>query len=200
MDGYDSGTFTFSVDEYIGDILTTSTTFKDVPTTINTTVTLDVKSGGPISSMVVDENGDGKNIITLTPKVGETVTYEPPAPTPIHAPAPPVSAGSISIPVVTPLIALFAPVAEATSSPSLATNTPEIATTTESIPQIEKKTEVPLLPSIKQEEVDVSKDVDTNTPQVAAVYEAAKQSLLNKLGEAVYTGLQWIWEMLTGWF
>lgn len=198
MHGQDTGTFSLDIQESSGGVVTASSTIANVPTTRSTLASLTISGGiETASALRVDENGDGGNIISITPRVGETVSYEPPAPTPVHAPAPPVSAGSISIPVITPLQTFFTPVIESVSVPSIATDTPEMATTTET--QFEEKTEAPVISTVTPE-VDVSKDMNTNIPQTAAVYEAAKQSLLNKLGEAVYTGLQWIWSVLMRFF
>ncbi len=75
MSGYATGTFTFNIDELRGDALIASTTFKDVATTPNTKVTLDVQSDiATVSSMQVDQNNDGITDISLAPKLGGTVT------------------------------------------------------------------------------------------------------------------------------
>jgi len=70
MDGYASGTFTFNVDQYSGDTLTASTIFKDIPTTANTIVSLDVQSDiSTLSPMNIDGNGDGTFEIAIDPKM-----------------------------------------------------------------------------------------------------------------------------------
>ena len=77
MDGYAAGTFTFNVDQYDGDTLTVSTTFKDIPTTADTMVALDVQSDiSTLSSMFIDKNGDGIVDASLAPKLGDIVTLD----------------------------------------------------------------------------------------------------------------------------
>ena len=74
MNGYAPGTFTFNVDQYSGDTLTASTTFKDIPTTPSSVVSLGIQSDiSTLSSMIVDQNGDGTIDATLTPKLNGTV-------------------------------------------------------------------------------------------------------------------------------
>lgn len=77
MNGYDTGTFTFSVEQLQGDTPETFTTFKDIPATPHTKATMDVQSDiTSLSPFHVDENGDG-TIINLTPKIGGVVEYHP---------------------------------------------------------------------------------------------------------------------------
>jgi pimeloyl-ACP methyl ester carboxylesterase len=77
MDGYAPGTFTFNVDQYEGDNLTASTTFKDIPTTENTIVSLDVQSDiTTLSPMSIDKNGDGIVDTSIAPKLNDTVTLD----------------------------------------------------------------------------------------------------------------------------
>jgi pimeloyl-ACP methyl ester carboxylesterase len=77
MDGYGDGAFTFNVDQFEGNSLIASTTFKDVPTTSNTFVNLDIGSDiSTLSPMHVDENGDGKTDFTLPVKLGGVATVD----------------------------------------------------------------------------------------------------------------------------
>lgn len=77
MEGYDTDTFTFNVDEYSGDTLTASTTFKDIPTTASTNVTLDIQSDlTTLSPMQIDKNGDGVIDAMLMPRLNDTVTLD----------------------------------------------------------------------------------------------------------------------------
>jgi len=77
MEGYAPGTFTFNVDQYSGDVLTASTTFKDIPTTASTTATLSIQSDiTTLSPMKIDKNGDGIIDATLAPKLGGVVTLD----------------------------------------------------------------------------------------------------------------------------
>ncbi|MBI5004361.1 hypothetical protein HZC00_04665 [Candidatus Kaiserbacteria bacterium] len=77
MEGYDTGIFTFNADQYVGDTLTASTTFKDIPTTENTIVSLDIQSDiGTLSPMSIDKDGDGTVDASIAPKLNDTVTLD----------------------------------------------------------------------------------------------------------------------------
>jgi len=77
MDGYAPGTFTFNIDQYSGDILTASTTFKDIPTTPDTIVQMDVQSDiSTLSPMSIDQNGDGITDVSIEPVKDGTVTLD----------------------------------------------------------------------------------------------------------------------------
>lgn len=79
MKGYANGTFTFNINQLQGDNLMASTTFKDIPTTANTKVNLDISGDiSTVSAMKVDENGDGVTDINLKPKLNGTVTMPTP--------------------------------------------------------------------------------------------------------------------------
>lgn len=83
MDGYATGIFTFSVEELEGDTLLASTTWKDMPTTPETRVALDVGSDiHTLSPMNIDINGDGTPDFSLAPVIGGTATLPPPDLTP----------------------------------------------------------------------------------------------------------------------
>jgi pimeloyl-ACP methyl ester carboxylesterase len=77
MNGYASGTFTFNVDQYMGNTLTASTTFKDIPSSTSTTAALSVQSDiSTLSPMSVDKNGDGVVDATLAPRLNDIVTLD----------------------------------------------------------------------------------------------------------------------------
>lgn len=77
MDGYATGTFTLNVDQFSGDTLTASTTFKDIPTTANTMVALDVQGDiNTLSPMSIDKDGDGVVDASLAPKLGGVVMLD----------------------------------------------------------------------------------------------------------------------------
>ncbi|MEQ1561369.1 MAG: hypothetical protein ABL899_01445 [Nitrospira sp.] len=77
MNGYATSTFTLNIDELTGDTPITSTTFKDVPVTPKTKVTMNV-SGDiyTVSSMNIDKNSDGIIDISLSPKIGDVVQVD----------------------------------------------------------------------------------------------------------------------------
>lgn len=77
MDGYASGTFTFNIDQYSGDTLTASTTFKDIPTTPDTIVQMDVQSDiSTLSPMAIDKDGDGTADFNISPMLGGIATFD----------------------------------------------------------------------------------------------------------------------------
>ena len=200
MNGYDTGVFTFNINQYTGDTLTASTTFKDIPTTASTTASLSILSDiSTLSPMHIDENGDGKNIITIVPKLGETVSYEPlgdPDPVEGLAPTPePVisstrsggrnRAVSISTIVSTPTRPLDTSVA-ITTEPVQVKNLPTSL-------GVQKKS--PALISVTP-----PKKTNMNISQTASVYNASQQPILTQLGRAVYNGLHGFWLALKKFF
>ncbi|OGG78280.1 hypothetical protein A3A36_02935 [Candidatus Kaiserbacteria bacterium RIFCSPLOWO2_01_FULL_52_12b] len=75
LGGYASGTFTFDANQYTGDTLTASATFKDIPTATTTIVTMNVTSDlTTLSPMAIDEDGNGIIDVTLIPKIDSVVT------------------------------------------------------------------------------------------------------------------------------
>ncbi|MFZ2769564.1 MAG: hypothetical protein WAZ50_00310, partial [Minisyncoccia bacterium] len=94
MNGYDSGTFTFSIEEKQGDNTVSTLVFKDIPTTPTTKVTMSVVGDiNTLSPLNIDSDSNGTNDIILNSIVGGTVTYEPPPP-PAPAPNPQVQVSS----------------------------------------------------------------------------------------------------------
>lgn len=85
LDGYDTGTFTLEVEEFSGDESLGKVTFKDVPTTSDTHVSLDTTDGlGTLSTLRIDEDGDGDEDFHLQPRVGDPVVFDATAPTTTH--------------------------------------------------------------------------------------------------------------------
>jgi len=77
MNGYATGTFTFIAEQLEGDTLLASTTWKDIPTTPSTKVTLTTTSDlNTISPMQIDRNGDGVIDVTLAPKQNDIVMLD----------------------------------------------------------------------------------------------------------------------------
>ena len=76
LSGYDTGTFTFDVDELQGDDQINSAEFKDIPVTPNTKAVFDIQSDiTTLSPMHLDENGTG-SVIDIAPKLGGIVTFD----------------------------------------------------------------------------------------------------------------------------
>ncbi|MDD3531397.1 MAG: DUF5011 domain-containing protein [Candidatus Pacebacteria bacterium] len=200
MNGYDTGMFTLDVDEYSGDTLTTSTTFKDVPTTANTVASLSVQSdSSTLSSMVVDENGDGRNVSTIVPKIGETVTYT--APRRGHTTL--VRAANTDVASEEAPVAAVAQVAPLVPSPSTesAVENREVATTTLVFAPPPREVTAPaVIAETKKKSVAAPRtatapkqEVHLGVSQTASVYEASQQSVLKKLSEAIYNKLYGFW-------
>ena len=68
------GTFNFDIDETLGDQLTATTTFSDIPVTASTTATLSLSSIASMTSLIMDVDGDGTTDVSIIP--GEGVTPE----------------------------------------------------------------------------------------------------------------------------
>ncbi|HBI33718.1 MAG TPA: hypothetical protein DEA43_00195 [Candidatus Moranbacteria bacterium] len=87
MKGYDTGTFTFAVEEFRGDESLGKVTFKDMPVTPETKVTFNVADDlQSASNLEIDEDGNGTIDFDLKPKIGEIVTLDQ---------SPPVTTSSI---------------------------------------------------------------------------------------------------------
>src|SRR3989344_1801180 len=77
--GQESGTFMLEMQESSEGVVTASSTIANVPTTASTLASLTITGGlNTVSSLSVNVNGDGSNVITINPILGETVIYEPP--------------------------------------------------------------------------------------------------------------------------
>jgi len=75
MRGYAEGSFTLDMEETQGNITVASTTFAGIPTATTTIATLTIQDGhiARSSPLIVDENGDGRADILLTPRAGGAV-------------------------------------------------------------------------------------------------------------------------------
>jgi pimeloyl-ACP methyl ester carboxylesterase len=80
MRGYETGTFTFAVEEFQDDDSLREIVFKDMPTTPKTLVAFKVPSDlESASNLKIDKDGDGTVDINLEPKIGEIVTIIEPS-------------------------------------------------------------------------------------------------------------------------
>jgi len=186
MHGQASGTFSLDIQETTSGIITASSTIASVPTTASTLASLTISGGiDTASALSVDENGDGKNMITITPKVGETVNYKSPVPVSVSASKSSSSSGSRNtrIPVIVPVVVATS---DSTSSPQA--STPKVAVSPAKIIQVKKpQTSISITPP---------KKTNVNIPQTASVYDASQQPLLMRWGSAVYNGLHRFWSAL----
>jgi pimeloyl-ACP methyl ester carboxylesterase len=79
MSGYDTGTFTFTIEQMQGDSTVSQVTFQDIPTNPTTHVNMSVSSDiHTLSSLNIDSDNNGIADIILNPVIGDTITYEPP--------------------------------------------------------------------------------------------------------------------------
>lgn len=130
MNGYDSGTFTFDITELQGSVVVASTTFADIPTTANTTVTMDVSGSiSDASPMRVDENGDGNVDLILDP--GGIVTSDQSAATTTNSTvienSQPATGGGNGPPAATP-VTVVSPLASVFPAPPSTSTLPASTT------------------------------------------------------------------------
>ena len=152
-------------------------------------------------------------MLTLTPQLGKTVNYEPPAPAPEPEPAPTtISAGGsggsrrvVSIPDPITATTTITIAMASTSSPQaiteqITTSTPEAATST-NIVQVTKKPPTPTIAANNAREPAPLKEAIMNVPpQTASVYDASQQPLFARVANAVYNGLHGLWLALKKFF
>ncbi len=72
--GEELGTFTFDINETLGDEIIASTTFKDIPVTASSTLQMDIKTISESTSLQMDVDGDG--LVDAEISAGEGVTPE----------------------------------------------------------------------------------------------------------------------------
>jgi pimeloyl-ACP methyl ester carboxylesterase len=75
LDGLDDGFFTLEVQEVTGDAVTATATFAAIPTSVDTTVTMDFADGtiAAASPLLVDYDGDGTTEFSLRAQIGGMV-------------------------------------------------------------------------------------------------------------------------------
>jgi len=185
MHGQASGTFSLDMQESSGGVVTNSSTIASVPQG-STLASLTISDGiNTASPLTVDKNGDG-NTFTITPKVGETVNYEPPTPVP-ESRSGSGGGGSYSTIAVPTTVATTTEqevvVSTATTSQTIelqvATSTPVAVAPAKPV-QAKKKV---ALTAVQPKKASI------DTSQTASVYEASQQPVLNKLGGVVYYSL-----------
>lgn len=83
MTGYDTGTFTFDIEQKQEDNTISTVTFKDIPTASTTRVSITAQSDiNTLSDLSIDTDNNGSPDITLKPVINGVVTYTPPKPKP----------------------------------------------------------------------------------------------------------------------
>lgn len=78
MKGIDDGIFTLEIQEIENDVVTTTTTFADVPASSETTATVTVIGGSQVTISPLEVQSPNKDVISLTPKIDAVVRYVPP--------------------------------------------------------------------------------------------------------------------------
>ncbi|MFZ1075559.1 MAG: NosD domain-containing protein [Minisyncoccia bacterium] len=190
MHGQATGSFSLDMQEFSDDTITASSTIANIPTTASTTANLTISNGiGTVSTLTVDENSDGKDVITIQPVPGKISNYIPPqsisapvsAPTPIFAHA---SAGAISIPVI------LSPVYATSTAHTTASSTRHIQALVQPLKQIKVSTTTAIIIHRKLLKVSAAQKKTTQpVPQSAAALNAtSQQPALTNLGSAVYNG------------
>ncbi|MCX6786236.1 MAG: right-handed parallel beta-helix repeat-containing protein [Candidatus Kaiserbacteria bacterium] len=190
MHGQDSGTFSLDMQETLGGIITASSTIANVPTTASTLASLTISNGIDTASVLtVDENGDGKNVANITPKVGETVIYD-------------------SSMMVAPTSYTPSTGSRRSHSSSSVASIPKIVTTVvnnlaiTAPPKIFQTKISPIQFGIKKvtSQATPQKNATTSVPQIASAYTASQQPLIMQWGSAVYNGLYGFWSALKKFF
>lgn len=225
MQGQGSGTFALDLQESAGGTVVTTSSFVGVPVTEGTLASMNISDGvGTASPLMVDEHGDGGDVITLAPEAGGVVQYVPPAaaPDPAAHESSPASPGSISIPVVSaaapnPLPGMV-PIAAGTTTPRLATTSVSVvsalspaATTSVAVVASSMRRAVAIAPgpatqhraaSVPALAVhDMVPAARLGESGVAAVAQAVSaQPLLTQIVDSLYTGLHMMWSALTRLF
>ncbi|HCM68525.1 MAG TPA: hypothetical protein DIS62_06060 [Candidatus Kerfeldbacteria bacterium] len=78
MDGYDTGTFTFTAEELHGDDVQTSTVWQDMPVNPETEVTIEQQGDfSTLSPLSIDKNDDGTVDYEFAPVPNGTITFPP---------------------------------------------------------------------------------------------------------------------------
>lgn len=214
--GSGGATFTLDIQESTDEVVTSSTSIADVPVTASTTAVLSIPEEGMGTStpLVVDENGDGEDDITITPVVGETVNYEPPAasdsgdePAPIAeadvAPIPLArAAGGPGYSPYLPLITTPSTTGIESLAPGISTTSIAIASSTTSTttwPKPKARKTAARIPT-PDRSTSIAPTVPPIAPQFAAVYMASQQSILSRLEKEVYNRLHGLLFFLRNFF
>jgi len=208
LHGQDSGTFSLDIQESSGGVVTASTTIANVPTTANTLASLTISDGlDTVSALTVDMNGDGEDVVTIAPKIGETVLYTAPA-AEEDSPAPSRAAGG---PGYSPYLPIEETSTATTSSQNLpdTTATPPVEATTTTPVSVIPATTIPIAVPTKPHKTEAvvrapEQKRETQSPvaianslpdfsQTASVYGVSQQPALQRFGMAVYNALHGFW-------
>jgi pimeloyl-ACP methyl ester carboxylesterase len=218
MRGQDTGKFMLEMQELSGNSLTTWSTLASVPATSQTLASLTISGGlSTVSPLLVDTNGDGSSVITLTPILGEYVNYVAPVQDPttiILSRSTTVSTGP-TVPMIEATTTVSAEEEEFTNATTSAVTQHAVTNSIESPqastkilevtekPKVEKKLSEPIVVETKKEVIEpdaVEEPQKGNvTPQTASAYDSSNNPLSNILLVIAYVtliiiGLWYVWK------
>ena len=138
MSGYDSGTFTFTIEQKLGDNTVSTVTFQDIPTATTTKVVMTVASDiSTLSNLSVDSDNNGTVDISLAPIIGGIVTYTIPSTvvsgSTTSSPTAPVSSGGGNNGPIVQNPNIQIQISTSTQGTNIATSTSIISTSTQII-------------------------------------------------------------------
>ena len=201
MAGYDTGTFTFSVSQKQGDNTVSTVTFKDIPTTSSTRVSMTAPGDiNTLSDLNIDTDGNGSIDIVLKPVIDGVVTYTPP--TPISAPIPSGGNG----PIVQSLVPLIGVNAFTQLTQPIQTAEPVVPTT---IVTPATTSTTPSLTSFIEQNLEEEKVTSTTTevleiqPENISSPESEEEVLINQTAQVISTDggyLSKFWNMIKNLF
>ena len=192
MSGYDTGTFTLEVGEFLGNNETVSTTFADVPVTPQTQVTFTVSSGlTSASNLSVDENGDGTVDSTYASSTGQIIV---PVSVDEQDTPPPTGGGASSF--LPQTISTTTATTAATSTEVVQVPKQEIAATSTpsiSLTQPRKIVQATIKTPIKKKPVVIATstgNAPTQTSQVASAAQSTGGGLWSRVGHWIMNGIR----------
>ena len=182
LNGQGSGTATFDISSMIGNAVTASTTFVNIPVTPQTRITMTMTSGGSLAGaadLLVDEDGDGEVDTTLPFIPGGVVMYEDFVVSDEEedvpdTPAPQPQSGGGGGGGNGPIVVMIVATTTATSTPEtaeapVATSSQEVATTS---PRAEPQTPVAKAVAVpvpqKQSAITTQQDAPANNAKLVA--------------------------------
>jgi len=194
MSGYDTGTFTLEVGEFLGNNETVSTTFADVPVTPQTQVTFTVSSGlASASNLAVDENGDGTVDSTYASSTGQIIV---PVSVDEQDTPPPTGGGGGTSSFLPQAIPTTTATTAATSTEVVQVPKQEITATSPpsvSLTQPKKIVQATIKTPIKKKPIVVATSTNnapTQTSQVASAAQSTGGGLWSRVGHWIMNGIR----------
>ena len=192
MSGYDTGTFTFAIEQVQGDSIVSTVTFADIPTTPTTKVNMTIGNNiNTLSPLNVDSDNNGTSDITLTPVIDDVVTYTPPPTPATPLPESPVSTGGGNGPIMqnTPIL--------------ISTTTIELASTTPTI-SIQKQERSPTLGvgGVATSSPSVARSIVTRKklPALTRIENSAQTAQVISSNPQLISRFTNLWRKTVSWF